>query len=481
MNNSRRLSEMSTNSNTESQADTDRIERHRIATNDRIDLHQQGIAGWNARWERIQEDRGNRARFVETRLLVENHKLEQNRDKKLKRSSSLWKIPNLSGQWGFGPSRESKIEKVKGWENREKFESKKWVSSSSEANWISFGKKKDTTKESKSDVAARLMREDMERQKTKKEREDALLKEEKLRNAEYIASENLMKALVLEEDMMKQAGLNQRKTDTPKKDITSEVVNPMEDDYHYSEIDITDKSKTPIENTYSEPSGGWDCPNTLFAGYNMEGVEEHDFTTGKEGRNIFSKYERQLAEQSHEGFKYEFTTSTPVKPVPAIRKSVINKGILIKKERSEINKIDRVITKSRENDKTSSPLDSDNEFCGNVSNISRNHEVLDRSILRLKGGVGSEHGSPRKEGDVSLQINANENNTMQGTYVEDNTQDNVCDMEIATSIESANSEIKRPKNRLKPLDLNDINTDSELSSEGSEREPNQRKRNKCVQ
>lgn len=70
---------MSTNSNTKSHADF--VERHREATNNRIELHQQGIAVWNARWERLQEDRESRARFVQTRLLVENHNLDQNRDK----------------------------------------------------------------------------------------------------------------------------------------------------------------------------------------------------------------------------------------------------------------------------------------------------------------------------------------------------------------------------------------------------------------
>lgn len=174
-------------------------------------------------------------------------------------------------------------------------------------------------------------------------------------------------------------------------------------------------------------------------------------TSGKDCSNIFSKYELQLTERSNEGYKYDFATSTPIKPVPAIRKSVVNKGFNINTERLAMGKTNTASTIHSTNENISSPLDSDNEFCGNVSNKSRNHEVLDRSVMRLKGEVGSEHGSPRKEGDASLQLNVIENLANQDAYMEESTQGNACDMDIASSLESTDSKIKGPKNRLKPL------------------------------
>lgn len=86
-----------------------------------------------------------------------------------------------------------------------------------------------------------------------------------------------MKALALEEDMLKQAGINQTKAATVEKDKPLGVdATSVVEDYHYSEVDILDKGKS-VENTYSEPLGGWDGPVTLFAGYDKEKVEEHDF------------------------------------------------------------------------------------------------------------------------------------------------------------------------------------------------------------
>lgn len=331
----RRPSEISTNSNTESQAD--QIERHRQEVNNRIELNQQGIAGWNARWERMQEDRGNRARFVESRLLFENQKIEQTKEKKGRRSTLPWKLPSIGGSWVFGPSRESKMEEVKKWEDK-KHQDTNNQQHHTESNWLPFGKKKDY-KESRAEVAARLQREDMERKRRREaewEKEKAIIQERKLNQAEYLASENLMKALILEEEMIKQARTIHDKSATymPKIKSSTGVIPEInehieETENHYSSIsssksDYTGKEiKHTSEKTYSEISGDWNGPVTLFAGFEKEEIKEQELQIRHNSSNIFQKYELQLEERKGESNMTRplFVTSTPVKQKPAVRNS----------------------------------------------------------------------------------------------------------------------------------------------------------------
>jgi len=161
------------------------------------------------------------------------------------------------------------------------------------------------------------------------------------------------------------------------------------------------------------------------------------------------------------GFEKVFATSTPSKPIPAIRKSIINKGNDVKTENLITNNISTAPITHGEKVNMHSIVDSENEFGGSVSNKTSNQEVLDGSVMRLKGGKGSEHGSPRKEGDASIKLNTVEN-----------TGD--IDMEIASLIESMEIATKGPKSRLISLNTNEINTDSELSSDEDNKEPYKR-------
>ncbi|KAL4101346.1 hypothetical protein QTP88_020634 [Uroleucon formosanum] len=285
MSQSRRSSEMSTNSNTESQADL--IERHRVATNERIDLHQQGIAGWSARWERMQEHSANQRMEVEARLQIENHRIDQSREKKAKKT---------------------KIGSIKKWESRKKQDKEQmeptWIP---ESNWKPFGKKKDTPKESKLDVAERLRREDRERQKIKeseKEKEATKIKERELMRAEYLASENLMRALMMEEEMIKQANNMNRGqiTRSSKTKINKNIQNSCIEHYYSSIDEYEDKNaKKPSKPTYSDFSGEWNGPVTLFKGFE----KEEDVKANENKVNIFEKYDKQLQERRDEGMKHK--------------------------------------------------------------------------------------------------------------------------------------------------------------------------------
>ncbi|KAL4082489.1 hypothetical protein QTP88_029956 [Uroleucon formosanum] len=306
MSQSRRSSELSTNSNTESQADL--IERHRVATNERIDLHQQGIAGWSARWERMQEHSANQRMEVEARLQIENHRIDQSREKKAKSSNSTWKLPSIGGSWVFGQSRETKIGSIKKWESRKKQDKEQmeptWIP---ESNWKPFGKKKDTPKESKLNVAERLRREDRERQMIKeseKEKEATKIKERELKRAEYLASENLMRALMMKEEMIKQANNMNRGqiTRSSKTKINKNIQNSCIEHYYSSIDEYEDKNaKKPSKPTYSDFSGEWNGPVTLFKGFE----KEEDVKANENKVNVFEKYDKQLQERRDEGMKHK--------------------------------------------------------------------------------------------------------------------------------------------------------------------------------
>ncbi|CAI6370883.1 unnamed protein product [Macrosiphum euphorbiae] len=488
----RRASEMSTNSNTESQAD--QIEQHRQGVNNRIELNQQGIAGWNARWVRLQEDRGNRARFIESRLLIENQKIEQGKEKekKGKRSTSPWKLPSLGGNWVFGPSKEYKIYEVNKWEARKGNETKK-PHYQPESNWIPFGKKKDS-KESRVEAAARLQREDAERKKRKdleRERENAKIQEQKLRHTEYLASENLMKALMLEEKMINQAKtLHAELSAQTTKDTREAETITEEIEHHYSSIDSTDNGCKEVEdlrkqeNTYSELSGEWNGPITLFAGYEKEGIKDQELELGQNSKNIFQRYEMQLEERK---VTANFTTSTPVKPIPAIRKFRMDTNPKNKasadKAKDERRSIKPPMPLART--KIATPQsESDSEISGNISNKSRNQEILVRSILRLRGGKGSEQGSPnikdqsQRDGFDSTDEEEieeepeNVNQTTIGSNKQDISNKIASDMEIETEELPTTSRIR--SKHLIPIAVGDIETDSELS--GSEGILNEKKK-----
>lgn len=122
---------------------------------------------------------------------------------------------------------------------------------------------------------------------------------------------------------------------------------------------------------------------------------------------------------------------------------------------------------------TNKQVDSDNEFSGNVSNKSKNQEVLVRSILRLRGGEGSDEGSPIKQGKNTT--NSGNSSDNMDTNISD-AQENLIEMDqIPNEQNSPGTNLtqlpgtsktqleKSMSKRLISIKVGDIQTDSELS------------------